>query len=154
MSARALLAGCVMMLVTGCAVGPNYRQPKVQLPDHYAAAASGADNPAIELAAWWQALKDPELDSLIERAISANPDIEISLDHLQAARTYEAGMLSTVLPDLEGSAAAARGTGSDLIRGRASQSLVSADDTAGLKHINEIGGFDSVWELDIFGKYR
>jgi NodT family efflux transporter outer membrane factor (OMF) lipoprotein len=63
-------------------------------------------------------------------------------------------MLSTVLPDLAGSAGAARGTGSDLARGRVSQSLVSADDTAGLKHINEIGGFDSVWELDIFGKYR
>jgi NodT family efflux transporter outer membrane factor (OMF) lipoprotein len=154
MSARALLAACLTMLVTGCAVGPNYQPPQVQLPDHYAAAAPAPDNPAIELAAWWRALKDPELDSLIDRAISANPDIEISLDHLQAARTYEAGMLSTVLPDLEGSAAAARGTGSDLTRGRASQSLVSADDTAGLKHVNEIGGFDSVWELDLFGKYR
>ena|SRR5580658_1680536 len=154
MSARALLAACLTMLVTGCAVGPNYRPPKLQLPDHYAAAAPAVEHPAIELAAWWQALKDPELDSLIERAISANPDIEIALDHLQAARTFEAGMLSTVLPDLAGSAGAARGTGSDLARGRVSQSLVSADDTAGLKHINEIGGFDSVWELDIFGKYR
>jgi|HubBroStandDraft_1064217.scaffolds.fasta_scaffold53265_2 NodT family efflux transporter outer membrane factor (OMF) lipoprotein len=154
MSARAFLAACLTMLVTGCAVGPNYRPPKLQLPDHYAAAAPAVEHPAIELAAWWQALKDPELDSLIERAISANPDIEIALDHLQAARTFEAGMLSTVLPDLAGSAGAARGTGSDLARGRVSQSLVSADDTAGLKHINEIGGFDSVWELDIFGKYR
>jgi NodT family efflux transporter outer membrane factor (OMF) lipoprotein len=63
-------------------------------------------------------------------------------------------MLGTVLPDAQGSAAAARGTGSDLARGRVAQSLVSADNTAGLKHINEIGGFDSLWELDLFGKYR
>ncbi len=47
-----------------------------------------------------------------------------------------------------------RGTGSDLARGRAAQSLVSADNSAGLKHINEIAGFDSIWELDVFGKYR
>jgi NodT family efflux transporter outer membrane factor (OMF) lipoprotein len=156
---RALPLACALatglaILVTGCAVGPNYHQPQIPLPDHYAAQPQAADAGAIELASWWHALKDPELDSLMERAITANPDVEIALDHLQAARTYEAGMLGAALPDLEGSAAAARGTGSDLARGRAPQSLVSADNSTGLRHINEIGGFDSVWELDVFGKYR
>jgi NodT family efflux transporter outer membrane factor (OMF) lipoprotein len=146
------LAGLASLL-GACAVGPNYHPPQEPLPDHYAAQPPGATG-AIELASWWQSLKDPELDSLISRAIAANPDIEIALDHLQAARTFEAGMLGTVLPDAQGSAAAARGTGSDLARGRVAQSLVSADNTAGLKHINEIGGFDSLWELDLFGKYR
>jgi NodT family efflux transporter outer membrane factor (OMF) lipoprotein len=155
MSARRLLGPALAIaFVTGCAVGPNYHRPQIPLPEHYAAQPQSTDVKAIDLAAWWHALKDPELDSLIDRAIAANPDVEIALDHLQAARTYEAGMLGVVLPDLEGSAAAARGTGSDLARGRASQSLVSADNSAGLQHINEIGGFDSVWELDVFGKYR
>jgi len=148
------LAAALAVGVTGCAVGPNYHQPQMALPDHYAAQAPSADAGAIDLAAWWHALQDPELSSLIDRAITANPDVEIALDRLQAARTYEAGMLGVVLPDLEGSAAAARGTGSDLARGRAAQSLVSADNSASLRHINEIGGFDSVWELDVFGKYR
>jgi NodT family efflux transporter outer membrane factor (OMF) lipoprotein len=151
--ASALATGLATLLA-GCAVGPNYHRPQLPLPDHYAAQPQSTGTSAVELASWWHALKDPELDSLIDRAITANPDIEIALDHLQEARTYEAGMLGLVLPDLEGSAAAARGTGSDLTRGRAPQSLVSADNTNGLKHINEIGGFDSVWELDVFGKYR
>ncbi len=30
----------------------------------------------------------------------------------------------------------------------------SADNGAGLQHINTIAGFDAVWELDLFGKYR
>jgi NodT family efflux transporter outer membrane factor (OMF) lipoprotein len=154
MNVRALLASGLVVLITGCAVGPNYQAPRIQLPDHYAAPPTATNNAALELASWWQALQDPQLNSLIDRAIAANPDVEIALDHLQAARTYEAGLLGTVLPDLAGSAAAARGTGNDLTRGRASQSLVSADDSAGLKHINEIGGFDSIWELDLFGKYR
>ena len=154
-----VLATLLAVLVGGCAVGPNYHTPQIALPDHYAAAAPApAPQPpatsAIELAAWWRALQDPELDSLIDRAIAANPDVEIALDRLQAARTYEAGMLGKVLPDLDASATAARGTGTDLSRGRVSQSLVSADNSSGLKHINEVGGFDSVWELDIFGKYR
>jgi NodT family efflux transporter outer membrane factor (OMF) lipoprotein len=145
-------------LVSSCAVGPNYHPPQIALPDHYAAAAPAMPQPpagnAMELAAWWHALQDPELNSLIERATAANPDVEIALDRLQAARTYEAGMLGTFLPDAQGSVAAARGTGTDLARGRAAQSLVSADNSAGLKHINAVGGFDSLWELDVFGKYR
>jgi NodT family efflux transporter outer membrane factor (OMF) lipoprotein len=158
MSARVLLTSTLATILAGCAVGPNYHTPQIPLPDYYAASAPAAapiaNAQAVELASWWHALKDPELDSLIDRAITANPDVEIALDHLQAARTYEAGMLGTLLPDLQGSAAAARGTGTDLSRGRSPQSLVSADNSTGLKHINEIGGFDSAWELDIFGKYR
>jgi NodT family efflux transporter outer membrane factor (OMF) lipoprotein len=154
MRARSALATGLAVFLTGCAVGPNYHPPQTPLPDHYVAQQPPTGSSTVDLASWWHALQDPELDSLIDRAIAANPDVEIALDHLQAARTYEAGMLGTVLPDLEGSAAAARGTGNDLGRGRAPQSLVSADNSAGLKHINEIGGFDSVWELDVFGKYR
>jgi NodT family efflux transporter outer membrane factor (OMF) lipoprotein len=150
----AIALASAMSLVGGCAVGPNYHQPQIPLPDHYAAAPPAAAVNAVALEAWWHALKDPELDSLIDRAIAASPDVEIALDHLQAARTFEAGMLGTQLPVAQGSAAAARGTGSDLARGRASQQLISADNSTGLKHINELAGFDAVWELDVFGKYR
>jgi len=154
-----LVAGAV----TGCAAGPSYHTPRIVLPEHYDAAvqASPADAGVpggvaapIELASWWRALQDPELDSLIERAVAGNPDLLIALDRLQAARTFEAAVIGTVLPEAEASAGAGRGTGSDLTRGRAAPSLISADNTAGLQHLNEIGGFDAVWELDIFGRYR
>jgi NodT family efflux transporter outer membrane factor (OMF) lipoprotein len=58
------------------------------------------------------------------------------------------------LPEIDASAAAGRGTGSDLTKGRASQALRSADTSAGLTQINTIAGFDAVWELDLFGKFR
>jgi NodT family efflux transporter outer membrane factor (OMF) lipoprotein len=109
---------------------------------------------APDLATWWHALDDPELDSLVERAIKSNPDLEIALTRLQQARTYEAVVLGHALPEVDASAAAGRGTGTDLTRGRAQQGLVSADNTTGLKHINAIAGFEAVWELDVFGKYR
>jgi outer membrane protein TolC len=106
------------------------------------------------LAAWWTVLNDPELNSLIERALVANPDLDIALTRLQQARTYESVVLGHALPAIDASAAAGRGTGSDLTRGRANQALVSADNGAGLQHINLIAGFDAVWELDLFGKFR
>ena len=163
--ARILALGVLVIALAGCAVGPNYRTPQTPTPESFAAAGStatavgGGNAPAaaaapVDLAAWWQALKDPELDSVIARAISGNPDVLIALDRLQAARTYEAAIIGTVLPEAEASIGAGRGTGSDLTRGRASPGLRAADNSAGLKQINVVGGFDALWELDVFGKYR
>jgi NodT family efflux transporter outer membrane factor (OMF) lipoprotein len=161
---RLALTGVVVGAVTACAVGPNYHTPRLPVPGTYAAvdsqaappsaASGGGIAPSVDLTQWWRALNDPELDSLVTRAINDNPDVLIALDRLQAARTYEAGIVGAVLPVAEGSIGAARGTGSDLTRGRAAQTLVSADNGAGWQHINAIGGFDAAWQLDIFGKYR
>src|SRR5579871_6324650 len=163
----ALLLALGASLVAACAVGPNYRTPEVSTPGGYAEMAASAAAPvsapaggtnaapvAVDLTAWWHALKDPELDSLIERAISGNPDVIIALDRLQAARTFEAAVIGAVLPMADAAGGGGRGTGSNLARGRAPQSQISATNTTGLQHINEVGGFDAVWELDVFGKYR
>lgn len=158
---RLIVMGSAAAL-TACAAGPSYRMPQPDEPPDFAAkvattaAAPGTapQAPAADMAAWWRALNDEELDSLVDRAVKYNPDIEIALDRLQQARTYEAVVIGYALPDVDASAGAGRGTGSDLTRGRADTALRSADNGAGLQHINTIAGFDSVWELDLFGKYR
>ncbi|HEY2678715.1 MAG TPA: TolC family protein [Steroidobacteraceae bacterium] len=163
-AAASLMAGLLAALA-GCAAGPNYHAPKPDTPAAFVATAAvnaapsapGAAAPgagAPDPAAWWRALNDSELNSLVERAVKSNPDVEIALSRLQQARTYEAVVLGHALPEVDAAAAAGRGTGSDLTRGRAPSSLVSADNGSGLQHINTIAGFDAVWELDIFGKYR
>ncbi len=111
-------------------------------------------NRAPDLATWWRALDDPELNSLVDRAVRSNLDILIALDRLQQARTYEVVVVGHALPEVDASGAAARGAGTDLSRGRAQQALVSADNSNGLQHINTLGGFDAAWQIDLFGKYR
>jgi len=158
---RLIVLGLIAAL-TACAVGPNYRTPKPDEPPSFAAnsaansAAFGAEAtaPPPDLAAWWRALNDAELDSLVDRAVKSNLDLEIALERLQQARTYEAVVVGRALPDVDASAAAGRGTGSDLTKGRADAVLRSADNGSGLQRINTIAGFDSVWELDLFGKFR
>jgi NodT family efflux transporter outer membrane factor (OMF) lipoprotein len=167
-----LATGCA-----GCAVGPNYHRPEIAAPERFAAAghtpaegsSAGASDggatstpaadgtapaSAAQLASWWQALKDPELDSLIARAVAGNPDVIMALDRLQAARVYEAALVGTVLPVADAAVGAGRGTGTNLTRGRVPAPQNSASNTTGLQHINVVGGFDAVWELDVFGKYR
>ncbi|MGD0502218.1 MAG: efflux transporter outer membrane subunit [Steroidobacteraceae bacterium] len=155
--AMGLIAG-----LTACAVGPNYRTPETRLPASFSGGAlkatgvpgaSGAA-PSLDLASWWRSMGDAQLNTLVERAVKANFDVEIALTRLQQARTYEAVVAGHALPEVEATAAEARGTGTDLARGRAAQPLVSADNSSGLAHINTLVGFDSVWEIDLFGKYR
>jgi NodT family efflux transporter outer membrane factor (OMF) lipoprotein len=148
--------------LTACAVGPNYRTPSANVPARYGAVQSSSSDaqsatpatPPVDFANWWKALHDPLLESLIDRAVRANPDVLIALDRLQAARTFEIGVIGNALPDVQASGAAARGTGSDNIRGRADPALTASDNRNGLKTINQIGGFDSVWQIDLFGQYR
>jgi NodT family efflux transporter outer membrane factor (OMF) lipoprotein len=150
---NAIVVG-VVVSAAGCAAGPNYRTPKPDTPPHFVANTSGQSAAEVDLAVWWKSLNDPEMDSLVERAVKSNLDLEIALTRLQQARTYESVVVGHALPEVDASAAAARGTGSDLTRGRADTPLRSADTTSGLQHINTIAGFDAVWELDVFGKYR
>jgi len=151
-----------MATLTACAVGPNYRAPEPDEPPSFAAKvdanpAGAGTKPAAappDLATWWRALNDEELNSLVDRAVKSNLDVAIALDRLQQARTYEAVVIGHALPDVDASAAAGRGTGSDLTKGRADTVLRSADNGSGLQRINSIAGFDTVWELDLFGKVR
>jgi NodT family efflux transporter outer membrane factor (OMF) lipoprotein len=146
--------------LAACAVGPNYHTPKPDAPAHFAATvnpittASNAGAAEPDLSTWWQALNDAELNSLVERAVKSNLDIGIALDRLQEARTYEVLVTGAALPSVDASAAAARGTGSDLTKGRADSVLRSADTGTGIEHINTIAGFSALWEIDIFGKFR
>jgi len=158
-----LLAGLAGSLV-GCAVGPNYRAPQSALPDHYAdtpsadlksPAAPTGGPPAADPAAWWRSLQDPELDSLVERALAGNTTLEIALTRLQEARTYEMALTGYALPRIDAGAGGGRGTGSDLTRGRVAAPLASADHTvAPSQHLTEIAGGYALWDVDLFGKFR
>jgi NodT family efflux transporter outer membrane factor (OMF) lipoprotein len=129
------------------------------MPENFVAASSlttanDRSHGAVDTAKWWRSLHDRELDSLIDRAIAASPTLEIALNRLQQARAQEAVVIGAALPAAEGSAGGGWGTGSDLARGRASQSLVSAENGIGVTQVANLVGFDAAWEIDVFGKFR
>jgi len=144
--------------VAACAVGPDYSAPQPPLPQSFIAArGTASDHRADRLAAttkWWRTLNDRELDSLIDRAIAGSPTLEMALDRLQQARAQEIVVIGAALPVFGGTEGGALGTGSDLARGRASQTLVSAENGTGVSQINNLAGFDAAWEIDVFGKFR
>jgi NodT family efflux transporter outer membrane factor (OMF) lipoprotein len=139
-------------LLQGCTVGPNYHTPPTTMPSAFASHPPATQpGETVDVTQWWKSLNDPELDSLISRAVQGNPDVQIALTHLQEARTFEFVATGQELPDLEASAAAGRGSGTNSAKGRISGPLNAATNTGGLSEITEVGGLDAAWDLDLFG---
>src|SRR5208337_5301380 len=112
---RRFLLACSAAALCGCAVGPDYEAPEVALPSLFGVASreivtqETAPNP--ETIRWWQTLRDPELNRLVEQAIECNPDLEIALTRVQAIRTQQIVVLGSMLPTAEASAGTGAGTG-------------------------------------------
>jgi NodT family efflux transporter outer membrane factor (OMF) lipoprotein len=155
------IACCGAAALSACSVGPDFKLPETELPGSYIAKlgapatdASAGPAASVDLTQWWRSFRDPQLVSLVERSIAANPDIAIALARLQQARAQQLVAIGAALPRAELSAGAAVGTGTDNTRGRISDTLHSAANTSGYNHIDETGGLVTAWELDIFGKLR
>jgi NodT family efflux transporter outer membrane factor (OMF) lipoprotein len=155
---RAVFAGSALVWLSGCAVGPNYELPALGIPKFFGTttltSAVAGPPTAADFVRWWQNFRDRQLTAFVERAVASNPDIEIALTRVQEARTQEVAVLGRMLPTVGGSATVATGTGTDLTKGRAAQSIRAGDSTTGLKSISRLAGFDAGWELDLFGKYQ
>ena len=75
---RKLLFSCLLLL-GGCALTPNYDQPKTELPEQWPS-MSGATQPD------WQIFADPVLSGLIAEARSHNADLALALARVEEAR--------------------------------------------------------------------
>jgi NodT family efflux transporter outer membrane factor (OMF) lipoprotein len=149
----------IAVALAGCSVGPDYQTPFTLLPSQYLPparenAAQLTMAASTDLTQWWRTLHDRELDSLVARARESNLDLAIALDRLQEARTQVTIAANQGLPVVEATGGGGVGTGSDETKGRVSQALRSAENAQNLNSINEAGGLDANWELDLIGKFR
>jgi len=159
-------AAATALMLAGCTVGPDYREPPIDVPQSFTSpsAAGSAKQPKpsltatsappVELARWWKSLNDPKLDSLVSRAIEANLDLGIALARVQEARTKVAGTIGAALPTVVASEGAGWGTGQDLTRSRVPNPIRSGENSSGLDQVTQGVGIYTDWEIDLFGKFR
>ncbi len=111
----------ITAILGGCTVGPDYHKPRMNVPASFSAATTqptataqittlpSAPAPGVDVTRWWESLNDAELNSLVDRAIAANPDLHIALNRLQEAREVVAVVNGQDLPTAEFSAGLGRG---------------------------------------------
>jgi NodT family efflux transporter outer membrane factor (OMF) lipoprotein len=157
---RGWIACCGAAGLSACSVGPDFTFHETWLPKSYIASpnrGTPTTNEVVEhvdLQQWWRSFRDPQLVSLVGRAIEGNPDIAIALARLQQARAQELVAVGAALPTGDLAAGAGYGSGTDNTRGRVPDTLHSAGNSTGFTHVEETGGLVTAWELDIFGKLR
>jgi multidrug efflux system outer membrane protein len=140
-SLRVLLAAASALTLAACAVGPRYQAPS-EAPVALAAVHPNVTSAAAE-AQWWKAFGDPQLDSLIDRALAANQDVRIAVGRVREARALFQDVRLDQLPRVT--------TGGTYTRGEAQQPGLGGDRVR-LEQADV--GFDAAWEIDLFGRVR
>jgi len=135
----------IAVLLSGCAVGPNYKRPTVSVPTDYrdSMAAQTAAAPSLGNENWWQVYQDPVLADLIHTALQQNYDVRIA-----AARVLEAqAQLGITRANQFPSAS----VGADIFsqqNAKTSNQFPPYQVNAGQLNLSVI------WNLDFWGKYR
>jgi multidrug efflux system outer membrane protein len=147
-----ILASALIAASAGCAVGPDYHQPAVKAPAHWSETLAKGEKPVpADVTAWWHTFNDPELDSLIDRAVRSNLDLRIAQARVREARA-QYGIASAAL------APSANASGSDS-RQQASHhqpvlGSVPLPNTVAFDNQVYQAGVDASWEIDVFGGRR
>lgn len=131
-----------MLLLSACAVGPDYKPP-VDAPVALQNAPAGAFSTASPEVQWWKAFNDPVLDDLVAQAVSGNLDIKVAVARVDEARALFKDARLDQLPRVTASGAYVK---SDQQQpGSNGQRIESETYQA---------GFDAGWEIDLFGRVR
>lgn len=134
-----------LLALAGCAVGPDYREPELELPDAWhQELVRGLSAGEASLDSWWTVLEDPLLVALIDRARRGNLDLRRAVERIAEARARRGIAVGEWFPSLDGAGLYERFQQSEALEfapGGGPDDLYSA-------------GLATSWELDLFGRIR
>ncbi len=141
-AAPAAFGALTGVLLSACAVGPDYRAPQ-PAPALIAPAQGPQFSGAAPEAAWWDEFGDAELESLVTRALNANLDLAAAAARVHQARAVFVASRLDLAPHVPLSAAYSR-----------ADEQQPGFGTARIPVESDSLGFDMQWELDLFGHVR
>lgn len=125
-----------VLMLYGCAAGPNYLRPDAKMPSGWNAPQTGT---LTDLNNWWARFDDSALRTLIAAAQKDDPTLEKAVAAIEKARANTESARSGFFPDINAGAKAS-----------ASGSLKNGDGTTRVSS----AVLDASWELDLFGRTR
>ncbi len=143
--AKSLTILTAFALTLGCSIGPKYTPPRVKAPKRWHSSFKGfTHEEPVSLARWWTVFHDPILEELEEKAVRGNLNLKIALERIREARAMVGVEGGRLLPSL--------GVGASIQDTRKSPN----SNRMGIGGENKLYkvGFDSSWEIDIFGGIR
>ena len=174
----ALAAAAVTCVLSGCAIGPNYRQPSVETPEQYkeapskesqaresqaresqakepqsaGVADSGARNSTLP-EKWWRVFNDPKLDELEERVAVSNQNLAAAEASYRQATAIVSQARASFFPFVNLGADASRSGGP----GR-SKTVTTGGTGTGIADTRSSNTYQASatagWEIDLWGRLR
>jgi NodT family efflux transporter outer membrane factor (OMF) lipoprotein len=145
---RGFVAAATLCLM-GCAVGPDYRKPAVQIPESF---KEGVDwqraqaNPQGSLSStWWLDYHDEQLSKLVDEALKANQSIIAAEAAYRLAQATVSASAAALYPTVSASVSGTRGDDGAAAAAAGVPSGVYRSVTAAVA---------ASWELDLWGKTR
>lgn len=140
-----VLCAAAAALIAGCAVGPDYQRPAVDLP----AAWQGV--PAQGIAAqgdrWWTLYADPVLDRLIADALANNQDLAVAAARVDEARAVLRIADSQFWPAVDATAQGDRSRSSE-------RSSIPLPPGTPLERTTYRAQLNVAYEVDLWGRLR
>jgi multidrug efflux system outer membrane protein len=142
---RLFLSFFIVMLFNGCAIGPDYFRPKVDVPSAWRI----TDNATRDVinTAWWKQFQDPVLDGLIQTALRENKDLLIAAARVEEFLGRYGETRSAFFPQ----------TGAGASGGRQRITRETPNPLApGTRTVfnNYTALLNASWELDVWGRIR
>ena len=143
----AMLAVLFGAVLGGCAVGPDYVRPEVEVPAAFKEQWKTAE-PRAELTRgpWWQLFGDAELERLIAQVEVSNQNIRAVEAQYRQARALAQQARSEFFPLLTGDAG--------VTRSRSGGNAGNASNVGRNYNTSYRAGLDASWEPDLWGRIQ
>jgi NodT family efflux transporter outer membrane factor (OMF) lipoprotein len=146
---RILLLTLGTVLVTACAVGPNYHRPAADTGSAFKELGDWKPSePAdtFDRGPWWQIFKDPVLEQLEQQIDVSNQTLKQAVDTYRQAKAMVDQAEAGFWPSINGTASYTRQKGSGI--------AVLPSGAASTLTNTYSAGANASWTLDVFGQVR
>jgi outer membrane protein, multidrug efflux system len=148
MKKRTAVLALAVLVLTGCAVGPNYQRPKIAPPPAFRGSSETQGAASLADVKWFEVFKDEQLQSLIRAALAHNYDVREAAARVEAERAALGITRADQFPTVAGSA--------DLTTQRAARngSIPLPQGFKQERTFGTIAGNLLSYEVDIWGRLR
>ena len=148
MSLKAFVPSLLVLALSACAVGPDYKAPQTEAANITTATDGAAGQKNFDRArfegVWWQQFDDPTLNALVTRSLDGNRELRVAFARLRAARAIRDDASNDAMPTITSRASSELGKGQNPM-GQTDERVNSERYDLGL---------DMAWELDLFGRIQ
>ncbi|MGH7331625.1 MAG: efflux transporter outer membrane subunit [Candidatus Rokuibacteriota bacterium] len=137
----------LLVVIAGCAVGPDYRRPEMGTPAAFRGEAGPPEAPSFADLPWWEVFRDPVLKGLIQDALAGNYDLRIAVARVGQARALAGVARADFFPWIDYNAGVQRNRG-------VFKFVPEFELPAGGTDNLFIGGLSATWEIDVWGRIR